>query len=50
MGNYDYTGKQVYIGIDVDVHKKTYVCVSEGYIVKKDWHNNPLFTQLNTLQ
>lgn len=36
MGNYDYTGKQVYMGIDV--HKKTYVCVSvsKGYIIKKD--------------
>jgi len=36
MGHYDYTGKKVYIGIDV--HKKTYACVSicEGTILKKD--------------
>lgn len=36
MGNYDYTGKTIYMGIDV--HKKTYACVSvcEGEIVKKD--------------
>lgn len=36
MGKYDYTGKRVYMGIDV--HKKTYVCVSlcEGEMVKKD--------------
>lgn len=36
MGNYDYTGKIVYMGIDV--HKKTYACVSicDGEIVKKD--------------
>jgi transposase len=36
MGRYDYTGKKVYMGIDV--HKKTYVCVSvcEGNVVKKD--------------
>lgn len=36
MGNYDYTGKKVYMGIDV--HKKTYACVSlcEGKVVKKD--------------
>lgn len=36
MGKYDYTGKTVYMGIDV--HKKTYACVSicEGEIVKKD--------------
>lgn len=36
MGRYDYTGKKVYMGIDV--HKKTYVCVSvcEGDVVKKD--------------
>ncbi len=26
MGTYDYTGKKVYVGIDV--HKKTYACVS----------------------
>ena len=36
MGTYDYTGKEVYMG--VDVHKKTYACVSicDGEIVKKD--------------
>lgn len=36
MGKYDYTGKTVYIGIDV--HKKTYACVSvcDGEVVKKD--------------
>ena len=36
MGNYDYTDKIVYIGIDV--HKKTYACVSicEDEVVKKD--------------
>lgn len=36
MKKYDYTGKVVYIGIDV--HKKTYACVSicEGQVVKKD--------------
>ncbi|WP_208123223.1 hypothetical protein, partial [Facilibium subflavum] len=36
MRKYDYTGKVVYMGIDV--HKKTYACVSicEGEIVKKD--------------
>lgn len=36
MGKYNYTGKNVYMGIDV--HKKTYVCVSscDGIIVKKD--------------
>lgn len=36
MGKYDYTGKTVYMGIDV--HKKTYACVSicGGEIVKKD--------------
>lgn len=36
MGKYDYRGKIVYMGIDV--HKKTYACVStcEGKIVKKD--------------
>ena len=36
MGKYDYTGKVVYMGIDV--HKKTYACVSmcDGEIVKKD--------------
>jgi transposase len=36
MGKYDYSGKKVYMGIDV--HKKTYACVSvcEGHIVKKD--------------
>jgi transposase len=36
MGKYDYTGKVVYMGIDV--HKKTYACVSicEGEVVKKD--------------
>lgn len=36
MGKYNYTGKAVYIGIDV--HKKTYVCVTicEGAVVKKD--------------
>jgi len=35
MGNYDYKGKAVYMGIDV--HKKTYACVSvcDGQIVKK---------------
>lgn len=35
MGNYNYNNK-VYIGIDV--HKKTYVCVSvcDGHVVKKD--------------
>ena len=36
MRKYDYTGKRVYMGIDV--HKKTYACVSvcEGKIIKKD--------------
>ena len=36
MGKYDYKGKTVYMGIDV--HKKTYACVSicDGIIVKKD--------------
>lgn len=36
MNKYDYTGKKVYVGIDV--HKKTYICVSmcEGQIVKRD--------------
>lgn len=36
MGKYDYTGKTVFMGIDV--HKKTYACVSisNGEIVKKD--------------
>ena len=36
MGKYDYTGKRVYMGIDV--HKKTYVCVSVcgGSVVKKN--------------
>lgn len=36
MGKYDYKGKTVYMGIDV--HKKTYACVSicNGEIVKKD--------------
>jgi transposase len=36
MGKYDYTGKKVYMGIDV--HKKTYACVSicDGHVVKKD--------------
>jgi transposase len=36
MGKYDYTGKTIYMGIDV--HKKTYACVSicDGEIVKKD--------------
>ncbi len=36
MVKYDYTGKEVYMGIDV--HKKTYACVSicEGSIIKKD--------------
>jgi transposase len=36
MGKYDYSGKHVYMGIDV--HKKTYVCVSvcNGEVVKKD--------------
>ncbi len=36
MGKYDYTGKTVYMGIDV--HKKTYACVSicDGEVVKKD--------------
>jgi transposase len=36
MGKYDYTGKKVYMGIDV--HKKTYACVSvcDGEVVKKD--------------
>lgn len=36
MNSYDYTGKIVYIGIDV--HKKTYACVSicEGEVIKKD--------------
>ena len=36
MKQYDYTGKIVYVGIDV--HKKTYSCVSicEGLIVKRD--------------
>lgn len=36
MGKYDYTGKTVYMGIDV--HKKTYACVSicDGEIIKKD--------------
>lgn len=36
MQKYDYTGKKIYMGIDV--HKKTYACVSvcDGEIVKKD--------------
>lgn len=36
MGTYNYTEKKVYMG--VDVHKKTYACVSicDGEIVKKD--------------
>ena len=36
MGKYDYTGKTVYMGMDV--HKKTYACVSvcDGEVVKKD--------------
>lgn len=36
MNKYDYTGKIVYVGIDV--HKKTFVCVSicEDQIVKRD--------------
>ena len=36
MGKYDYKGKMVYMGIDV--HKKTYACVSicEGEVVKRD--------------
>lgn len=36
MGKYDYSGKRVYMGIDV--HKKTYACVSvcDGEVVKKD--------------
>jgi transposase len=36
MGNHDYKGKIVYMGIDV--HKKTYACVSicDGQIVKRD--------------
>lgn len=36
MGKYNYKGKTVYMGIDV--HKKSYVCVSvcEGRVVKKD--------------
>lgn len=36
MNKYDYTGKIVYVGIDV--HKKTYHCVSicEGQTVKSD--------------
>ena len=36
MGHYDYTGKKIYMGIDV--HKKTYVVVSVcgGEVVKKD--------------
>lgn len=36
MNNYDYIGKVVFVGIDV--HKKTYSCVSicEGHVVKRD--------------
>jgi len=36
MNGYDYTGKTVYVGIDV--HKKTYSCASicDGQVVKKD--------------
>ena len=36
MKQYNYTGKTVYVGIDV--HKKTYscVCICEGQIVKRD--------------
>ena len=36
MMKYDYTGKKVYMGIDV--HKKTYACVSvcDGIVIKKD--------------
>lgn len=36
MKQYDYTGKVIYVGIDV--HKKTYscVCICEGQIVKRD--------------
>src|SRR5262245_44613203 len=36
MGKYDYNGKRIYMGIDV--HKKTYACVSicDGEVVKRD--------------
>jgi transposase len=36
MYKYDYTGKTIYMGIDV--HKKTYSCVSicEGEVIKRD--------------
>src|SRR3990167_2350576 len=36
MNGYDYTGKTVYVGIDV--HKKTYscACICDGQVVKKD--------------
>lgn len=36
MNKYDYTGKKVYVGIDV--HKKSYSCVSlcDGEVVKRD--------------
>jgi transposase len=36
MKHYDYTGKVIYVGIDV--HKKTYSCVSicEGQVMKRD--------------
>jgi len=36
MNRYDYTGKTIYMGIDV--HKKTYSCVSicEGEVIKRD--------------
>jgi hypothetical protein len=38
MGQYDYSGKRVYIGIDV--HKKTYACVSvcDGEVIKKRYY------------
>lgn len=36
MSNYDYTGKEIFVG--VDVHKKTYSCagICEGQVVKRD--------------
>lgn len=47
---YNYTGKHVYVGIDV--HKKTYVCVSvcDGEIVKKDSMPATVTTLINYLK
>ncbi len=50
MGKYDYTGKTVYLGIDV--HKKTYACVSvcEGEVIKKDTMPADPATLINYIQ